>query len=92
MPNHDTRITYIERGYQDKLNDTTELWLQPSEPATRVARRWRSSWDERDTYQQFFFEKPKIPLELNNINKQIIIKSQSSLLSQGYKILIVRVM
>jgi len=42
MPNHDTRITYRERGYQDKLNDMTELWLQPSKPATRVARRWRS--------------------------------------------------
>jgi hypothetical protein len=40
----------------------------------------------------FFFGKPKILLELNNINKQIIMKSQSSLLSQGYKILIVRVM
>jgi hypothetical protein len=42
MLNHDTHITYRERGYQDKLNDMTKSWLQPSEPVTCAARRRRS--------------------------------------------------
>ena len=42
MLNHDTHITYRERGYQYKLNDMAESWLQPSEPVTCAARRRRS--------------------------------------------------